>query len=106
MRVRVLKPFALRWPGGERRFSVGEVDLPPEIADHPFIQAGADGAIESTQQAQERQGGEIRGAILALELVAQIRTGRYAGAGAIARKALERIRSAIDTDSSSGDSVS
>jgi hypothetical protein len=59
MRINVLKPFIFVMPthgrgSKEVRFTVGQHEIGPEIANHPWISAGADGAIESKEQARER----------------------------------------------------
>jgi hypothetical protein len=61
-KIKVLKPFtfssaptdAASLGGTERRFTVGDHEIPDEIANHPWIKAGADGHIEGSPKSADR----------------------------------------------------
>jgi hypothetical protein len=60
-KIRVLKPFVFTHPAKESerlttetRFIPGIIEVSDDVYDHPWIQAGADGKIESAAQAAVR----------------------------------------------------
>jgi hypothetical protein len=59
-RIYVKKPFVLSRPEGgrvarERSFAVGYHDIDDETASHPYIKDGADGSIETPDEAAIRE---------------------------------------------------
>jgi hypothetical protein len=70
--IRVLKPFMFSHPAvvgvklaTETKFMPGDHEVPDAIANHPWIQGGADGRVETAAQAQERAEYEKRKAAAA-----------------------------------------
>jgi hypothetical protein len=64
-KLRVLKPFVFTHPAeehtritSETRFFPGVHEVPDEVANHPWIRAGADGKIESAKQREAREAEE------------------------------------------------
>jgi hypothetical protein len=109
--LRVLKPFVFTHPADEHtritaetRFTPGIHRVVPEIANHPWIKAGADGRIESAAKRteRERQEAERKAAVDADNAIetakAEAAVGRIAAAEATSRSASkEEIEKELNT---------
>jgi hypothetical protein len=108
--IRVLKPFMFSFPAragekltSETKFLPGEHDVPQAVIDHPWIKAGADGKIETLQQAAARTKAEADKAALAKEdadrsnAMAQAAVARLKAAEPGATGTAEEIAKELDT---------
>jgi len=92
VKLRVLKPFVFTHPADEHtrvasesRFVPGIHEVPESVANHPWIQAGADGKIESAAQAAAREANEAARQKIADEDRARETAAAEAAVGRLAR---------------------
>lgn len=102
--IRVLKPFMFTFPAKateklttERLFTIGDHEIDDEIANHPWIKAGADGKIESVAQARARHAKALA-AVLSAEEEARV-------AADSANAAMARIQSSQPENKASAEEI-